>query len=421
MVLKTLLGIFLLAQLSLSSNPHTLRAGDDADVQSNYKFTQLELNIMKRFLDTLPEASITFSPLSIRSMLAMLLLGAGGETQMLLKELVGDDRSARRILASPLKSGISMGNALFFSYNLDISDQFHTTLTNRFHAEFQYVDFTKPDKTAFNVNEWVRRITNKSIAKVVDGVSPDTTFLMINAIHLVANWRDPFETIETKDGVFYEFGQTSENNNLSPKLTPIMRQTNDYKIGHVKSLEARVLEIPFRTPENHAMYIVLPDNRDGLKDVVQRLSPNSLNEILNSLETTPVNLWLPKFTGSVHRKLRGILPHNTNSLFTNNANFSRISTNQNVNINEITHKAILKVGEEGAVGSTVTIAEAVSYSYTPQTNFNVSHPFLYFIVEMEPRDESVPCGSKNLEIYFMGFVGKIDQSKPLPPSWGPLA
>jgi serine protease inhibitor len=394
--------------------------GWDRQVTSSLKFSELEINMMRRFLETSADKSIAFSPLSMRSVLTMLLEGAEGKTKDELSKIVGDSSSVKSILTSPLKSGISMGNAFYLSNTQDISESFKNALTSGYKAEFQYADFSKPAKAAYNINEWVRRITNKNIDMVVDNMSPDTAFLMANAIHLVAKWRDPFESIETKDGVFYEFGPTSENNNLSPKLAPIMRQINDYKIGHVKSLEARVLEMPFKTPENHAMYVVLPDKPDGLKNVVGNLTAESLGEITSSLAFAhQVTLWMPKFTGSVQRKLKNLLPNDMQDLFSNNADFSKIADSTNVKINEITHKAILKVDEEGAVGSAVTIAEAINLSYTPPTIFNVSHPFMYFIAESSDRDFSYNS-PKNLEIYFMGFVGKLDQSKSVPVEWGDL-
>jgi serine protease inhibitor len=424
MLLKTCLCFSLILYVSCQRNrdfysqPGRRQDGRDQQSSSAYKFSDLDINMMRQFVDRSPDKSIAFSPLSMRSVLTMLMEGAGGQTQAELRKIVGDPSSIKSILTSPLKSGISMGNAFYLTNTQDISESFKNALTSGYKAEFQYADFSKPDKARYNINEWVRRITNKNIEKVVESISPDTAFLMANAIHLVAKWRAPFESIETKDGVFYEFDQGTENK-LSPKLTPIMRQTNDYKMGHLKILEARVLEMPFRTPENHAMYVVLPDKPDGLKNVLANLTAESLGEMTSSLQLNhQVTLWLPKFTGSVQRKLKSLLPNTMQNLFDNSADFTGIS-NLNVKINEITHKAILKVDEEGAVGSAVTIAEAINLSYTPPNIFNVSHPFMYFIAESSDRDFSYNS-PKNLEIYFMGFVGKLDQSKPVPGEWGNL-
>lgn len=383
-----------------------------------FKFTALEIGMLRKFLESSPDSSIAFSPLSMRSVLTMLLEGATGTTHQQLSRVVGDVSSVKSILTSPLKSGISMGNAFYLSNNFDIIENYKNTLTDHYKAEFQYTDFSKPAKAAYNVNEWVKRITNKNIEKVIESPSSDSVFLLANAIHLVAKWKDPFESIETKDGVFYEF---DSQHRLNPKMTPIMRQTNDYKVGHVPTLGARILEMPFRTPENHAMYVVLPDKPDGLKDVVSNLSEQTLNELTNSLKfSSQVTLWLPKFTGSVQKKLKSLLPESMQDIFGDSANFSGIASNSNVKINEITHKAILKVDEEGAVGSAVTIAEAINLSYIPPTYFNATHPFMYFIAESSDRDISYNS-PKNLEIYFMGFVGKLDQASALPQEWGNLA
>jgi serine protease inhibitor len=389
-------------------------SGQGAASVPNYKFTNLEIEIYKKILERNGDNSVTFSPFSIRTLLAMVKEGCVGKTKTDLEEAIGETSGIERVLAYPPRGGLTMGNVCYLSNALDINEQFKDTLLSKYHAEFQYADFNRPRSAAYNINEWVRRITNKGIQELIkpDVLSPESVFMMINAIHLSAKWKQPFDSLTTKQGVFYE----SEGNRLVPKLAPIMQQYGYFKMGQVESLNAKVIELPFITPDKHSMYIVLPNEKNGLKKLIQDLRAESLREILQSLvRSVELTLSLPKFKLSTTETLRTILPQKVASIFGANAQITGISHNNNVQLTDMLHRADLKVDEEGATGSAATAVHAVLLSNSPPLSFNASHPFLYFITQQTGESRYSAPGQfaiapDNLEIYFMGHVSKLDDS-----------
>lgn len=385
----------------------------------NYKFTNLELELYKKIVERNGDNSITFSPFSIRTLLAMVKEGCVGKTKTDVEEALGETAAIERVLAFPPRGGLTMGNVCYLSNALDINEQFKDSLLGKYRAEFQYADFNRPRSAAYNINEWVRRITNRGIQELIkpDALSPESVFMMINAIHLTAKWRQPFDTLTTKQGVFYE----SEGNQVVPKLAPIMQQYGHFKMGIVESLNAKVIELPFTVPEKHSMYIVLPNERNGLKKLTRDLTPQSLSDILQSLgRPFELTLSLPKFKLTTTESLRNILPQKVASIFGANAQLTGISHNNNVQLTDMLHRADLNVDEEGATGSAATAVHAVLLSNSPPVFFNASHPFLYFITQQtgEPRYGSAPGQfggtPDNLEIYFMGHVSKLENSEDIP-------
>jgi len=387
----------------------------------DFKFTPLELNLFRHLLQLEGDESITFSPLSIRSLLAMVKQGTRGATRTSLEGAIGETRGIEGLLSYPPRGGITMGNSFYLSNNLEINDSFRDILTSKYKAEFQYADFSRPRSAAYNINEWVRRITDKGISEIIspDALSADSIFMMVNAIHLKAKWKEPFDTEQTSDGVFYE----SQNGALVPKIGPIMQQFNSFRIGSVASLNAQVLELPFQTPERHSMYIVLPNDPNGLRQMIANLKPESLKEILQSLGgQVQLTLSMPKFSASTSKSLRTILPQNVAAIFEPTADVSGISPDRNIQLTDIVHKATLKVDEEGAIGSAATAVHAVLLSNTPPVHFNASHPFMYFITEhVQEARYSGYSRQSNLEIYFMGHVSKLEESQELPGDWGQIS
>lgn len=75
-----------------------------------------------------------------------------------------------------------------------------------------------------------------------DTLSADTILLLANAVHLHGKWTYPFPEGNTKPATFYEGFSAS---NTSTIQVPTMSQYNYFLAGVVRSLNAKVLELPF--------------------------------------------------------------------------------------------------------------------------------------------------------------------------------
>ncbi|CAB3376758.1 Hypothetical predicted protein [Cloeon dipterum] len=383
---------------------------------SEYRFGQVELSILKKIYESEPETSFTFSPFSIRTLLAMVLEGTNGQTRSDLAAALGETRGLRRVVRD--NSGFRVGNAFYLSNTLNINEKFKDKLVSEYGAEFQYADFVRPRSAAYNVNEWVRRVTDKGIKELIspDSLSPETVFMMVNAIFLKARWDKTFDSEETvPNGIFHENHQGS----LKPKMVDMMKNYEYFRYGIIDSLNARVVELPFQDPKRYSMYIVLPHDPKGLSNLINSLTAESFNEIIKSMNhPVQMTLYLPKFSAETTQQLNDILPTNVAQVFGPNADITGITADSKVQLSKVLHKANLKVDEEGATGTAATAVHAILLSNAPQIEFNVSHPFMYFIAEkvQDNRYYSQPSS----EVIFMGYVSKLEDSRELPSSWGPL-
>ncbi len=117
-----------------------------------------------------------------------------------------------------------------------------------------------------------------------------------------------------------------------------------------------------RQNEKTAMVVILPDERQDVREVESRLKTVELTSVLERLSdatmTEHVDVTMPKFeTAFTVEDMEGILRQmGVNTIFDEKAaNFSMIS-DENIHVSKIAHKAIVKVNEEGSEAAAVTSA-----------------------------------------------------------------
>jgi len=67
--------------------------------------------------------------------------------------------------------------------------------------------------------------------------------------------------------------------------------------------------------------------------------------------------------------------------FTDAANFSNISEQYDLLINEVTHQSFIETNEEGTEAAAATVVEVGTTSMPVTMVFNMDHPFIYIIRE----------------------------------------
>ncbi|KAF4525118.1 hypothetical protein B566_EDAN005060, partial [Ephemera danica] len=376
-----------------------------SETRATPKFREFDLKLFEGLRLGQPDThNLVFSPASVRTVLAMLRDGAGGETRAHLNHALGETtRSTSLLIPRSLNDGLLVANALFISSRLNANTLYQTRMSSRFGAWVEYSDFSRPRSAADKINEWVRRATKGHITELVnrDTLSTNTVLLIANAVHLHGKWRFPFPAGNTKLHTFYEgFYPT----NTSTIQVPTMSQYNYFRAGNVRSLNAKVLELPFQEPEGLSMLLLLPNERGGLVNMLERLQPNSLSSILSALdEPNLVSVTLPRFSAVTAQRLNPILPREVASVFGPEANLTGITQNgEQVQVSQALHKASLSVDEEGAIGSAVSAVTAILLHSGSPFEFHATHPFAYFIVDKRDADAGF------VEPVFMGYVTTID-------------
>jgi serpin B len=109
-----------------------------------------------------------------------------------------------------------------------------------------------------------------------------------------------------------------------------------------------------------------------------------MDQWLGKMKTREVDLWLPRFKVTAAMNLKnGLSQLGMPLAFSDDADFSGLSTKEGLKISEVVHKAYVDINEEGteaAASTAVIIAPTMARRDPhPPVVFRADHPFIYMI------------------------------------------
>ncbi len=352
------------------------------------------------------QTNVVFSPASITLALAMARAGARGQTaaemDAVMHAVASDEHAgwlnaldqalAARSGTFKDESGkdlpvtLRIANAPFAQQGMPLEKAYLEALAARFGAGMRLVDYrTQTEKARTLINAWVDAQTEHRIPELlVPGVlTPLTRLALVNAIYLKAPWQTPFSADATKADTFTRAdGSTVQ--------VPFMATTASLRYASGDGW--RAVEIPY-IGGSLAMTVILPDNLAGFE---QTLTADTFAAITGALAETQVALAFPKFGIETKAELAPILGAlGMPSAFDDRADFSGITTAEQLLISNVIHQANIDVDEKGteAAAATAVVMRATAMPAEPVA-FRADRPFLFAL-----RD--VPTGA----VLFLGRVG----------------
>jgi serpin B len=328
------------------------------------------------------DENVVCSPLSVRIALAMLLVGAGGETREQLEDFIGAGDSADfAALFDGLQGNgkgatrLSIANGAFLQPDFPVLRAYRETIESTFRAQMENLDFTAADAAAAHINEWVGKATEGMITNLVspEVVSQLTRLILINAVYFCAEWKNPFEERCTRPEPFHPLeGATYD--------VPMMRQTDTlpYAVDDVLGFEA--VRIPYRKT---SLVVVLP--RPGRFREVARLFREDHLAVLRFFRRE-IALRLPRFEqesrlslGDVLSSLGLRLPFDPK-----HADFSALTDHPaGLFVEAIEQAARIRVDEQGteaaAATAATTFVRGLAIGDPDRLQFHVDRPFLFFV------------------------------------------
>jgi serpin B len=196
--------------------------------------------------------------------------------------------------------------------------------------------------------------------------------LLINAIYFKGKWKSQFDKANTVQGSFYKSNGASDQ-------VPMMKQTSDFKV--YKGEGFTLAELPYGQG-NFVMDVILPDDNNGINNILPLISDNNLKVWLNQMSERKTDLTFPKFKYGFKKQLKDVLTDMGMGIaFTDNADFSNIS-DIDLLISFVLHQAFIETNEEGTEAAAATIVGIYTTS-APAGPFilNIDHSFLYIIRE----------------------------------------
>lgn len=349
------------------------------------------------------DGNLAFSPASISAAFGMTSAGARGETAEQMREALGFGGAGEAVHAAfgvLLRDWNDTGeegpelraaNRLFGDAAASFHRQFLELTRAAYGSELEALDLRgAPEASRETINRWIEEQTADRIPDLLPpgSITTDARLILVNAIYFKGLWRAPFREEATAPLPFYRPGGGSEP-------VPMMQQEGPFGYAEIDGLAA--LRLPYEGGAL-AMYVFLPDARDGLPELESLLDPEHLATWLEAVRDREVRVLLPRFTIEPESAVR--LQPALSALgmplpFEKEADFSGISDEKPLFIHDAYHKAFVEVNEEGteAAGATGVVVGTESVSAVRPPVFRADHPFLFLI-----RDE------RNGSILFLGRV-----------------
>ena len=393
--LYTILSLSLLMMLSAfslpgkSGNAEKTAPMKTADAETRNTAFALDLY---RTLGKSSEGDLFFSPYSVSTALSMTLVGAAGNTEKQIADIlqapqdITQYHNAQAAFEKNIERAAEQGNITLETANslwpqkgYELSKAFLHDLHKYYGTTVTPVDYRmNTEKARKTINRWVEKRTQDKIRELLAPsiLNSLTRLTLVNAVYFKGSWEKQFDTSKTVNTDFFISKETKT-------VVPMMHQENSFRYAASDSLQ--ILELPY-SEDDLSMLVLLPAAKDGLALLESSLTPERLDTWTNSLKHRKVSLFLPKFTMTSTLRLDSNLKAlgMTDAFDPDKADFSRMTVAKDkLFIGAVVHKAFVDVNEEGteAAAATGVVIGITSAMPEPVTVFRADHPFLVIIKE----------------------------------------
>lgn len=384
----------MLSTLARERDPRVPDADIATAVADNTTFA---LKALKQ-LDEAGNQNTVFSPYSITQAVAMLGLGANGNT-------LGGIRQALSLSLSPTQlapalnaidlrlaaetSGaatngagsspsLSIVNDVWTQDGFAILPRYLDALALNFGAGVRPLDFVgAADDARKTINSYIARQTNNRIPDLMPAgsISADTRLVLTNAVWFKAKWQSPFPSANSQTRPF--IGYTA-----GVSAVPFMSQRTT--LEYAQSGDYQAVSLPYSGGALSMLIIMPPPGT--FNTFLSGLTAAKLDEIARNLSAQPVALSLPKFRVDTSARLGPALKAlgMIDAFSPANADLSGIDGRRDLFVSAAEHKAYLSVDEDGTEAAAATglgVSTTAIAVPTPAVPFNVDHPFLFMLQE----------------------------------------
>ncbi len=343
------------------------------------------------------DGNLFYSPHSISLALAMTYAGARGETAKQMADTL-HYRLAQNALHPAFNSlalelskrgegakgkdekgfRLNIVNAIWGQKDYKFVSSYLDLLAENYGAGLRVLDFIKdPNASRETINQWVSDQTEGRIKDLIpEGSITDLTRLVLtNAIYFNAAWQYPFTKSATANGSFHLVNGTDVT-------VPMMRATENF--GYTKSGNTLAVELPY--DGNELSMVILTNTTGKFGDFENTLTLPAVKAIIDDLRYARVALTMPKFEFESQFGLKEtlqsmgmVVPFELYG-----ADFTGMSTESDLHIDDVIHKAFVSVDEEGteAAAATAVIVGTTSMPAEPVI-VTLDQPFVFLIRDIQ--------------------------------------
>ncbi|XP_002135565.3 serine protease inhibitor 42Dd [Drosophila pseudoobscura] len=348
--------------------------------------------------------NIIVSPASFHDGLIHLLMGTRGSSaaemmgtlqlnEQKLNEYLKKNISSKYIYNSTLK----MFNQLYVDRRMWLLDRYKQDINRYFNTKVEHMSFGSIDNTVDTINGWIDKKTGEKVKDMLGWVDPESQMVMVTALDFYGEWEKPFDPNQTTKEVF-ETQQRNGGDDAPPSLVDMMHIKDKFSHGYIEKLCAYVIFLPYKK-SNLSMVVLLPRDSNGLYYITRNIHEIDLQELVPTEPPAEIELSFPRFKIEYRSDVSNIIKSmGIRKIFSKSANFSGLTRQEGLRLNQFIHKMHILVDEGGhnasAASASVQLKKKLVKRSVAAQSFTVNHPF-FFLIKDKKR------------IYVAGIVNRI--------------
>ncbi len=367
-----------------------------SDLDFIYENNGFALELFKKVAQKEGNKSLVISPLSVTLDFGMVNNGAVGETRDEINNVIGFKDGSVEEFNSFCKSmmtqscqvdpttTLEFANAsVVNSFFVPLKKDFTQRIKDYYSAEVVYKDFFKEDIKGI-INSWCDKKTKGMIKELIhDPVPPDDYAHFLTATYFKGIWSNQFKKSDTKKESFF----CEDGNEVEVRM---MHQKSGFRLSGLTGLGSAIV-LPYGN-EAFRMNIILPDEGKTIKDILDKVDAESWTELIDYLTkplgVSEIDVKIPVFETEYESSLKEVfLDMGIYKAFTDEADFSGMTEEKRVFLNDVKQKTRIKVDEQGSeAAAVVDMSLKGGMSLNPGEpmvwEFHADHPFIYAITEV---------------------------------------
>jgi serine protease inhibitor len=293
--------------------------------------------------------SVVISPTSISAALALVLLGAKGNTYqellrtmqlpnhhgsicqvhqqfgtLLTNSMAENNNSEPGVLMNtagedenvdsdvddePRAHKISVANALFLQNSFNIRKDYENAVRNVYQSSINRVDFLNaPNDAANTINQWVNEKTYGKIKQIIgNNISPDAKMIIASALYFKAEWRKMFIEGANMNRKFYPDGKEN-GKNATAYMVEMMAHGGIFPFYQSEEFNCRIMGFTYAHGES-TMYVIFPidSDREKLVQLQEKLTAEKIEAMITQMKNTTAVVLFPKMKLSSNIQLKRVL------------------------------------------------------------------------------------------------------------------
>lgn len=336
------------------------------------------------------EKDVLISPLSISIALSMTCNGAHGDTKTAIVDTLGLSNFShfRRVnrgykdlikLLTTMDPDVqlNLANSVWIRDSFPVNPIFIKNNKRFFNARVTSLDFNRNPEAADTMNAWINDATNGLIEELIEPpININTVLFLINTIYFKGNWTVQFDRNLTSSREFHA---------PDGDMIVNMMKNGGNKLSYFETDTYQAIDLSYGNG-NFKMMVLLPGEGISTGQIIDNFNQKTWTDLVNSMVSTKVDLYLPKFKLEYDIKMNDVLKAlGMEIAFSNEADFSGINSTsgKSLYISEVKHKSFIKVDEEGTEAAAATSVE-ITRKMMKQI-MNVNRPFIIVLHDVNSK------------------------------------